>query len=291
MAERSPGSADTRPPILVGGSARAGTHVVGRLISQHPDYYLIPTEARFHCADGGLADLVTGRTDFESFARLCLGPLWKRGLREHLGLQVLIERDRLEGALAELREGLEQDRFAAARRFAAAILDEKARAEGKRAWVEVSGRNIIKGPALRRIFPAARFVHMIRDGRAVTAAILQKRDTTDDRAEALGHWLSRVRGAHRAMRRLPPSAVIVVPLDDLVAERREETFERLVSFCGIGDAPAVRAYFDREISAERAHVGKWRERVHPADARWIERRYRRALRRLGREGITWLPRP
>jgi hypothetical protein len=53
----------------------------------------------------------------------------------------------------------------------------------------------------------------------------------------------------------------------------------------------MREYFDREISAERAHVGAWRQRMAPADARRVDRRYRRVLRKLQREGVDWAPAP
>ena len=38
----------------------------------------------------------------------------------------------------------------------------------------------------------------------------------------------------------------------------------------IEDAFEMRKYFDREISAERAHVGAWRQRMAPADARRVD---------------------
>ena len=53
----------------------------------------------------------------------------------------------------------------------------------------------------------------------------------------------------------------------------------------------MRAYFDSEISAERAHVGRWRERMAPSDARMVDRRYRCLIRRMRRQGIDWVPVP
>jgi hypothetical protein len=65
----------------------------------------------------------------------------------------------------------------------------------------------------------------------------------------------------------------------------------VVEFLRIGDPGPMRDYFDREISADRAHVGAWRERMAPADVRKVDRRYRRVLRRLQREGVDWAPAP
>jgi len=65
----------------------------------------------------------------------------------------------------------------------------------------------------------------------------------------------------------------------------------VVEFLEITDRAPMREYFEREISAERAHVGAWRQRMAPADVRRVDRRYRRVVRRLRREGVDWAPAP
>ena len=71
-----------------------------------------------------------------------------------------------------------------------------------------------------------------------------------------------------------PGRGLTIDLDQLTALDRDRQFTRLVEFLEIDDPSAMRAHFDREISAERAHVGAWRERLAPADVRWVNRRYR-----------------
>ena len=97
--------------------------------------------------------------------------------------------------------------------------------------------------------------------------------------------------ADAAIHTVPVDRVLTVHLDDLTARDREGTFSRLVEFLGLEDESAMRAYFDSEISAERAHVGRWRERMAPSDARMVDRRYRRLIRRMRRQGIDWVPVP
>ena len=171
------------------------------------------------------------------------------------------------------------------------ILDPSAERAGKPAWVDLSGSNIRKAPTLLKLFPRARFIHMVRDGRAVTAAILKKRDMTDDLEQAFGHWVMRVRRSDAALRQMPPDAVLTIYLDDLTAHDRDNQFQRLVDYLELDEPKPMRDYFDRTISPEKAHVGAWRERMAPADARWVDRRYRRLVRRLRREGIDWVPEP
>jgi hypothetical protein len=275
-------------PVFVGGSARSGTHAIGRLISADPRYHLV-WESRFHCAAGGLTDLLAGATDLDTFCERVLGYWWQRGLRRDAGLHRVIGRQALEEAVRGFRAAYAGDPHEATRAFVHAVLDPSARAAGKPSWVDISGPNVPSAAPLHDLFGSARFIHMIRDGRAVTAAILRKRDMSDDREQAFAHWLRRVERSHRALEALPPGAAITISLEDLAAHDREESFRRVIEFLEIDDPGPMRDYFDREIRPERAHIGEWRERVSPADARWIERRYRRAARRLRREGVTWLP--
>ena len=282
---------DFPAPVFVGGSARSGTHAIGRLLAADPRYHMIAVESRFHCGTGGLTDLLTGQTDLDSYCDLVLGQWWKRGLRQHRGLQVVIDREALEASVQRLRERFPEEPWDAARAHVHEVLDPGAEREGKPAWVDLSGSNIRQAPTLRKLFPRSRFIHMVRDGRAVTAAILRKRDMTDDLRQAFGHWATRVRRSDAALRQMPDGAVLTIFLDDLTAHDRDRTFQRLIDYLEVDDPQHLRDYFDSTISAERAHVGAWRQRMAPADARWVDRRYRRLVRELRREGIDWVPDP
>jgi hypothetical protein len=278
-------------PIFVGGSARSGTHALGRLLGAHPRYALIEVEARFHGATGGLCDLLNGNTDIDAFTQRCLGMWWQRGLSQHRGLHVIVGREKLEAALDEFRAAFGADAWEAGRRLVRAVLDPSAERAGKPAWVDLSGSNIKSAPTLVKLFPEARFIHMVRDGRAVAAAILRKRDMTDDRRQALGHWETRIRRSHAGLRDMPPGSTLTIVLDDLTAHDRDHTYARLAEFLELEKGGPMRRYFDRRISADRAHVGRWRQRISPADARWVDRQYRKLVREMRREGIDWIPEP
>jgi hypothetical protein len=278
-------------PIFVGGTARSGTHAVGRLIDAHPRYHMIRLETRFVSGTGGLVDLLNGETRMPGFVKKCFGKWWSRGLRHARGLQLIVERDRFEGAIARFQEEYEKDRWQASSRLIRDLLDPTAERAGKPAWVELSGQNIMAAPTLHRLFPDARFLHMARDGRAVVAGILRKRDMTDDLDRAMDHWQKRVRASAAALRELPPGTALTIQLENLAAHDRERTYARLVDFLELDEDGPVRRYFDDEITAERAHVGAWRERVAPEDVRWIERRYRMLVPELRADGVGWLADP
>lgn len=278
-------------PILVGGVGRSGTWAMGRLIGAHPRYHWIPNECRFHAVEGGLPDLCAGRASLEAFLERMRGRWWRRGARQKQGLQRIVEPGEYETALAEFAAGFGADPTGASRRLIRRLLDPAAERAGKPAWVETTGQVIEQAPFLLRLLPDARFVNMVRDGRAVAAGMVRKIDLTDDPLDALRRWERMVRAAAEAMRSLPAERVLTVNLDDLAARDRERTFARLAGFLELDDPEPMRTYFDREISAERANVGRWRERIPPADARKVDRRYRRLVHRLRREGVAWAPMP
>lgn len=276
-------------PIFVGGVGRSGTHVMGRLIDSGPDYHWIPTEVRFHAWSGGLPDLCAGRTDIAEFLEKMRGRWYERGANKRNGLKRVATREQLEEALAEFEGAFAADHIGASRRLVRRLLDPAAAAAGKPAWVEITGPVIEYGEFLLELCPDARFINMVRDGRAVVAGTLKKVDLTDDPMTALEKWTEMVRAAGAAIERLGPERVLTVHLDDLTAHDRDATLARVIEFLEISDPTPMREYFQREISAERAHVGAWRQRMAPADARKVDRRYRRALRSLRRDGIDWAP--
>ncbi|MGI8805608.1 MAG: sulfotransferase, partial [Thermoleophilaceae bacterium] len=204
-------------PVFVGGSARSGTHALGRLVAADPRYHLIGTEARFHSFKEGLPDLLAGEVVIDRFLELLRGHWWRRGYRDSQGLHRIADEAQRDGALERFKRDYAEDPWGASRVLVRAILDPAAQREGKPAWVEVTGWNVQSAPTLLRLFPDARFVNMVRDGRAVVAGHLRKKSLTDDPEEALLHWRRRIRAADAAMRRLPPGRALIVHLDDLVA--------------------------------------------------------------------------
>lgn len=264
---------------------------MGPLVGAHPRYHLVETEARFHAVQGGLPDLLAGETTLESFLEGCRGTWWRRGFMRPQGLHRLVERDELEAALSAFERDFARDRWAAGRELMTRLIGPGAERAGKPAWVELTGRSIIYAPTILRLFPRARFINMVRDGRAVAGGHVKKIDMTDDPIEALVKWERMVRASHRGIQAVPDESVLVIHLDDLVARDREATFRRIVEFLEIDDDAPMRDWFDRKISADRAHVGQWRERMPPPEARRVDRRYRKMIRELHRDGVWWAPSP
>src|SRR5262249_7992365 len=75
----------------------------------------------------------------------------------------------------------------------------------------------------------------------------------------------------------------------LVLLDRERTYARLLDHLGLEDEPAMRALFEQELTPERAHLGRWRAELDPAEQEEITTLYRDIVRRLREEGVTSAP--
>jgi hypothetical protein len=104
-------------------------------------------------------------------------------------------------------------------------------------WVDSTPEYSLHIPALRKLFPSARFVHIIRDPESVVKSLLLfdtgggARLVATER-EALEYWLRCVHACLAAERAWGPSVVLRVRYSDLV-ERPVETFERMFAFLGL----------------------------------------------------------
>ena len=303
---------DPRPPadlVFVGGTGRSGTHVVASLLGEHSRFCAVPIECRFHCNPDGLADLVTGQTTPEEFVQKLRRFWWHRvrvrgrgttRLRRLAamrgeeakvrGLHKITTRERLEDSIAAFEATAGDDVVHASRELFYSLLGPLAEEEGKPALVEMSCFTIAAAPGLGRIFPEARFVHSVRDGRdsgSSKVAKRQKRHHPTDAASGIEWWEGRLRLAEQGIRGLDDAGerLHAVCLDELVWGDRDATYERLRQFLGVSDEPGMRGFFDRSMSAEAAHRERWREGLDEAEQEAIVAAYEAALDRIERDGF------
>ncbi len=298
--------------VFVGGTGRSGTHVVADLLGRHSQLAAVPIECRFHCNPRGLAEVVAGRATPDEFVtklrrfwwhRVRLGDRATVRLRRLAGrggedakvrgLHKITSRDRLERAIARFEESCSHDVVQASRELFFDLLRPIADEQGKPALVEMSCFTIASAPGLARIFPEARFVHSVRDGRdsgSSKASKRQKRHHPTDVASGVEWWEARLRLAEDGVRGLPdPGVLHAVSLDELVWGDREASFAALTKFLGIGEEEGMRRFFEREMNAGAAHRERWRDGHTETEQALIVEAYAAALERIEREGFHCAP--
>lgn len=285
------GEPDFPHPVFIGGFGRSGTHAIGPVVGADPRYHLIETEIRLHAVKGGLPDLLDGSIGMDEFIKNCNEEFWLRGFKRPQGVHRLIDEDAFATALDAFRADFDSDPWPAARRLVDAIADPATARAGKPAWCELTGRSVIYTPTLVRLYPRVRFINIARDGRAIAGGHVKKIDMTDDPIEALERWGRMIRASHAGMSSVPAEHVLKIKLDDLVYHDRGGTFQRVLDFLEVDDPEPMREFFERKITPRKAHVGQWRERMPPPEARKVDRRYRRMIREFKRDGIDWIPEP
>ncbi len=294
--------------VFVGGTGRSGTHIVASLLGENSRFASVPIECRFHCNPSGLADLVDGRTSPEEFVDKLRRFWWHRvrvggsgtvrlrwlaarrgGEAKVRGLHKITTRGRLESAIANFEATVGDDPVAASRALFYSLLSPLAEEEGKPALVEMSCFTIAAAGGLGRIFPEARFVHSVRDGRDSGSSKVSKRQKDHhpiDAASGIDWWEGRLRLAEEGARALQdPSRLHTVSLDELVWGDREASYEGLRSFLGMEEEPDMRAFFDERMSADAANRERWREGHTPAEQEAIVAAYEASLDRIERDGF------
>jgi Sulfotransferase family len=275
---------ERRAPIFVGGAAHSGMSAVSRLLDAHPRLVALPAAARFHCDEGGMPALLAGQVALDDFLDRLRGGWWN-GDGGKPGLEGVVDRSLLEHELARFREDYHRDPLSACRELFLSLMEPVT--GGGRALVDTSPANLRQAQALVRIFPEACFVHVVRDGRDVASAAPQGQGL----AAGLRAWAAKLREIEAAMRAdedgssyaIPADAVALVVLDELVAGRRETSYEALLASLGLDDDPGPRAVLGHLGPGDVAW-GRWRERARGPSAWALRRRYRRALEELEREG-------
>jgi len=298
----------TDPELLfIGGTGRSGTHVLAQLLGSHYRYARVPIEARFHVNPQGFPDLLSGRVTPEQFLRKLrrfwwrrirageVAPVLARRLafgRKVRGLHKVVDKERFEAAVAEFERARRTDLDLACRNLFLDLLWPIAAAEGRRGLIEMSCFTIAESPTLVRLFPEARLIHTVRDGRdagSSKVAKRQKRSHPRDGTEGLRWWEGRLRKIEAGVRELPPGKLLTVSLDDLVAGDRERVYAQLLEFCGLEEEAGIREFFDEEMSASAAHKERWREGLPPERQAALVREYEKTLERLEREDFHCAP--
>jgi hypothetical protein len=257
---------------------------------------MVPREITFHAVvdEAGLPDLLEERISLSYFLDRMKDYWWKRPAfwdnTLTRGLYKTVPDTRFHECLERFADAYSTDAFRAAQELLHGLLDPVADEAGKPAWIEMSPTNNLVAPLLYRVLPDMKLIHIMRDGRDVVSSIKDLpwgggRTMVGD----IRTWQKTLRKAHKAMQEFPSDRLLTIQLEDLVANRRDYTSARILEFLALEDEPEMHTFFEEKISAENAHVGRWRVSSSPAHRAILTAAYGCALARLAIGGVT--PRP
>lgn len=249
--------------IFVGGTGRSGTTIAGQLLGQHPDAVAtLPKEVRFITDPGGLIDIVAEPTErsLDRFHAMLTGKWWRRtgpdgGPR---GLHRGLDRAIFDAAVDRFRRSWTADPRAAAEELVHDLIDPMAERSNASRWVETTPANAVAAVGLRHLLPDMKLIVMQRDPRDTIASVLTQGWGPADVVSAVTWWRERTDLARAATGRLPTHQLHTVSLEALVGPDRLDLLRRMLAFAGLDEHPKVTKFFDRNVTAEAAGVGKWR---------------------------------
>lgn len=91
--------------------------------------------------------------------------------------------------------------------------------------------------------------------------------------------------AHAGTAALPSTTVHLVQFENITVRQREPALQQLMRFLGWGRVPSVDQFFEEQMTAERAHVGRWQEDIDSGELLAFAAAYRDAVRRLRTAGV------
>jgi hypothetical protein len=282
-------------PVLVGGTGRSGSTILGQILGQHTDLMLTdPPEIRFLANDHGVAEALTRagkpwirRRRSRSTPQFCLErtkTLWfwraaKIGLHTSITIEELDELG--QAYLADFR----RDPVKASQEFTFAIMRKVARDADGRRWVDTTPANARISEQIEPIYPESQVIAMIRDGRDVAASFVAQTFGPNEIFASLAQWEKRSLLIHQATLASRPGRCIVVDMLDLVDRERDATLTRICDFLNVPVDPGMKAWFDETVSAENAHVGRWRTQFDADTTKEIDRVYGEMVARLSDQGV------
>lgn len=282
-------------PVLVGGTGRSGSTIVGHLLDHHPDLVLTrPMEVRFIAGNDGLADALAvarrkpGSPKAQAAAELAVDRLLHRWFERapEVGLHQSMSIEDVERWCHEYLVRMPSDPETATRDLTQSIMARIAeRLEADR-LVDTTPANARKADRLEPIYPESTVVVVTRDGRDVAASFVSQSFGPDDVFEALEQWEQRMRRTHAAVASCRPGRVLTIDLADLVVHDRVGTLALLCGHVGVPVDDGMVAWFDANVTPEGMHPGRWRRDFDDATCARIDTAYAEATARLTAEGVA-----
>lgn len=280
-------------PVLIGGTGRSGSTIVGDMLDHHPELTLTrPMEVRFITGHEGFAEalhvhLADGRRKGRKASKTAVDRLANRWYKrtDTVGLHQSVTSEQLAMWSQQYLDSVDADPLTATRLLVHRIMDAIADRLGATRWVDTTPANARLADYVEPIYPESKVIVVTRDGRDVAASFVSQSFGPDDVFEALTLWEARMLRSYQAIAASRPDRILVLPLLDLVVADRSGSITTLCDFLGVPVAPEMVAWFDQNVSPEQMHPGRWRSQFTPEITARVDEQYSAACTRLIGHGI------
>ena len=210
--------------FFIVGSARSGTTLLRTILNAHPDV-AVPPESRF------ITEL--WRNEEEVQVEELLGELEQHRLFGVWELDI----DQVREEVAEIPRALYVDVLEAAYRA-------WAKSKGKTCWGDKTPRYIEQIPLLAGLWPEAKFIHQIRDGRNVVMSYADVPFGPKTLGKAADLWRKRVSLGLAHGRPLGPERYLEIRYEEFTADPTNQTMA-LCAFLGVEFHPDMLDYAEK----------------------------------------------
>jgi hypothetical protein len=227
-------------PVFVAGAPRSGTTLIQLLLDSHPKLS-VAYECDF------LTDVALDPRLSTWTVSAALDKVISHRTFSHLGIEQQLVRELV--AAVEPRSVPELLRV---------VLAARAVATGKPRWGNKTPKQVFYLPALARLFPDARFVHVVRDGRQVS---ISRNRLDGGRSSLLVNallWREAVRAGRAAGERLGSARYLELRLESVAAEP-DVACKALCAFIGLEWDPTMMRYHESALE----HLPGDQRTLHP----------------------------
>lgn len=276
----------TMKQIFIGGCQRSGTTMLGSMIGSAADGICIP-EAQFiiniykkfpKIMNGGIetryfVSLLHQDVRFRLW-RVDLSKFTENTIKKYLGYDELLK---------EL----------------VITFSKKKRKPMPKYWVDHTPMNIKNSAILLKIFPEAKFIHIVRDGRAVAVSLLKTIWGPKTVHTAARYWLESLAYCFSAEEYLGKKKILRIRYED-VLESPEMCLKKICQFCGIkfnesmlqgGDfQPSFRKSNQHRLVGsppEKSRALSWQKEISSRQVEIFESIAGEVLENLGYKTIYW----
>ena len=165
---------------------------------------------------------------------------------------------------------------------------------GAKVWGDQSPIHTFYLPYIKRIFPQARYIHLLRDGRDVTASLVS-RFGENHLYESVLRWKTSLKRINQFRKQIQSRQYLEVRYEDLVREP-EQVLQQVCQFIGIDYSTVMLDYWKLPSTIEHKYdsyhknlekpvfdssIGKWMEVLNAEQQQYVLEKMSRELKELG----------